>query len=803
MVWPTGFCHARATAVWARTIPFCLLWVSLAPSGVLAQSAQQQRVYGSVSATTTTSVLPAFSKDSTTGALTLLPNAPFADRLEGGLVAIDGQGKFLFVLNPASNNISMFQIDSSTGALAEVPNSPFAAGPTINPSLAPSLPISLATEKSGNFLYVGYANGNSSTTSALVPFAIDAANQRLTLTAQQSLDFGDGAPVQMQSDGKGLRLYVGLGPAGNQTNSSAGTRVFSIDASSGVLTPTGMAGGGSDWGRAIALDPQGRFFFDGWGQAQGFLDSGIVSPVDGTSMVAFTLNLGQGVFPSVLFVDASGKYLYAQTAAGLLIYAIDGTTAQLTLLDGPLSQFSFAPGKVAADPMGPFLYSLGRTGVDVFQIDSQRGSLTEVSGAPFSAGANGGSLGLAISGSAIQSVSGPAAQVFPASTDFGQVTVGATSNTRFVSVVNVGDQTLALSGISVGGTSAADFHQTNTCSATLAPNANCSISILFSPSLAGGEQASLQVNTNAPGSPQTAALTGTGVAARGAVTLSPGSVDFGLLAESASVSKTIRVTNSGTAALHISSVALSGSNPNDFSQTNDCISAPLAVESGCTIGATFAPQAQGQRTASLVITDDGAGSPQSVALSGSGAAAFQLTASGTTAETVAAGQSAQYALQAAGGPGFSGNVSLTCGGAPLAATCSVTPNSIALSGGATTPLQVTVTTTGNAVLFPLEIAAPNERGRFWPVTLAAFICCVLLLIVNRLERLRGLPTARLTWMAIALATALPVAAGCGGGNVSPAPQQRTVTPRGTAILTVTAQSGTLPAQTLQLTLTVD
>lgn len=802
MAWPTGFGSARVRVTCARAIPLALLYALLFPFGVAGQSAQQQRVYGSVSATTTTSVLPAYDKDSTTGALTLLPNAPFPDRLEGGLVAIDGQGKFLFVLNPMSNSISMFQIDSSSGALTEVANSPFAAGPTVNPTLAPSSPISLATEKSGNFLYVGYANGDSSTTSALVPFQIDAANQSLNLTPQQSLDFGNGAPVQMQADAKGLRLYVGLGPGGNQTNSSAGTLVFSIDASTGALTPTGMAGGGSDWGRSIALDPQGRFFFDGWGQEQGFLDSGLISPVDGTSGVAFTLNLGQGIFPSVLLVDASGKFLYAQTAAGLLIYAIDGTTAQLTLLDGPLAGFTLAPGKVAADPMGPFLYSLGRTGVDVFQIDAQNGNLTEVSGAPFATGASGGSLGLAISGSAVQSVSGPAAQVFPASADFGQVTVGATSSTKIVSVVNVGDQTLAISGISVGGTNAADFHQSNTCAATLAPNTNCSVSVLFSPSLAATEQASLRVSTNAPGSPQTAALAGTGVAAKGVVTLSPGSIDFGLLAVSASGSRNIQLTNSGTGVLLISTIALSGSNPSDFSQMSNCLSAPLAVQASCTIAATFAPQAQGHRTASLVITDDGTASPQSVALSGSGAAAFQLTASGITTATITAGQTAQYALQAAGGPGFSGSVSLTCTGAPLAATCAVTPSNIALSGSVATPLQVAVTTTGNALALPLGIGGPELR--IWPIAeIALLAVCGFIFMRVRTRQAQTIASARIAWMVICVAGALTVAAGCGGGSAASAPLQRTVTPHGTTVLTVTAQSGNLPSQTIQLTLTVN
>src|SRR5207249_5354256 len=143
-----------------------------------------------------------------------------------------------------------------------------------------------------------------------------------------------------------------------------------------------------------------------WGQAQGFLDSGVISPVDGVSGVSFTLNLGQGVFPSVLLVDASGRFLYVQTGAGLLIYSIDGTNGELTLLDGPLAGFSFANGRVVADPMGPFLYSLGRNGVDVFQIDAQSGGLTEIEVAPFSTGSSAaGSQGLAISGTPIQSVS--------------------------------------------------------------------------------------------------------------------------------------------------------------------------------------------------------------------------------------------------------------------------------------------------------------------------------------------------------------------------------------------------------------
>jgi hypothetical protein len=215
-----------------------------------------------------------------------------------------------------------------------VPNWPFAAGPTANPNIAPSQPILLATEISGKFLHVGYANGDSTTTSALIPFAIDAVNLAIVLTPQLSRDFGNGAPVQVLADPSGWRLYVGRGPAGSQSASSAGTTVYSIDSSNGVLTAAGNAGGGSDLGRAIAIDPQGRFFFDGWGQSQGFIDSGVISPVHGTSSASFTQDRGQGVYPLAIFVESSGKYLYAQTNSGLLIYAINQTTGATTFLSG-------------------------------------------------------------------------------------------------------------------------------------------------------------------------------------------------------------------------------------------------------------------------------------------------------------------------------------------------------------------------------------------------------------------------------------------------------------------------------------
>jgi len=124
-----------------------------------AQAPPQQYVYGSVPVTTATSQISAYGKNGANGTLTGVTGAPFADSLQGGAMAIDGLGHFLFVINPSTSNISMLQINQNTGGLVEVPGSPFSTGPTTNPAMAATSPICIAAEKSGQFLYVGYRFG--------------------------------------------------------------------------------------------------------------------------------------------------------------------------------------------------------------------------------------------------------------------------------------------------------------------------------------------------------------------------------------------------------------------------------------------------------------------------------------------------------------------------------------------------------------------------------------------------------------------------------------------------------------------
>ena len=597
------------------------LALALSPP-VVAQTPPQQYVYDSLPTSATSSNITGYLKNAETGALGAIAASPFGDRLQGSAMAIDALGRFLFVVNRITSNISMFQIDSATGNLTEVAGSPFSTGVTENPNMAPTSPVCIAAEKSGRFLYVGYQNGNFQGRGAINEYLIDAVSlQLLPLPGQPTLDITS-SPIAIFADPKGLHLYVGLGLNQSTGMQDAGTDVYSIDSSNGQLAFTGSAGNALNSGRNIALDSKGRFFFDGWGASQTFLDSALISPADGTATSGvMTLALASGDAPVAMLTESSGKFLYVQQFSGAFIYSIDQVSGALAQ-GPPVSVLNFKTGTAATDPLGPYLYSLQNDGVHAFLIDSQTGGLTEISGSPYSLG-SGGSGPLTISGAPVQAISGPAVALFPSSEDFGGVTLGQSSNSRLVTLTNTGDQALSVNSIALGGANPADYTATPTCTppTLLQPNATCTISVVFSPTQTGARTATLSASDNASGSPQSITLVGQGLAAQPAVTLVPGTLTFAATTQGITTpAQTITLTSAGSATLHISSVLLGGSNPSDFSMTNTC-SGALAPNATCTINVTFTPIGAGSRTAVVTISDDAPNSPQNVALSGTGIAA--------------------------------------------------------------------------------------------------------------------------------------------------------------------------------------
>ena len=136
--------------------------------------------------------------------------------------------------------------------------------------------------------------------------------------------------------------------------------------------------------------------------------------------------------------------------------------------------------------------------------------------------------------------------------------------------------------------------------------------------------------------------------------LSPASLAFGNETVNAtSASQDVILSSTGTLALSVSSISITGPNSGDFAQTNACGSS-LDVGAKCSISVTFKPSAVGTRTATLTVTDGAASSPQSVSLTGTG----------TNATIVAnvTPSSVSFGNQTAGTTSFGQMITVTNGG---------------------------------------------------------------------------------------------------------------------------------------------
>ncbi len=96
-------------------------------------------------------------------------------------------------------------------------------------------------------------------------------------------------------------------------------------------------------------------------------------------------------------------------------------------------------------------------------------------------------------------LSGPAALLGPSTLNLGSSVVGGTNTTAQQAVLsNSGSATISIGGVTISGAQQGDYKQTNTCGTTLAPGANCTISVTFVPQAGGTRTATLQVTDSAP-----------------------------------------------------------------------------------------------------------------------------------------------------------------------------------------------------------------------------------------------------------------------------------------------------------------
>ena len=126
------------------------------------------------------------------------------------------------------------------------------------------------------------------------------------------------------------------------------------------------------------------------------------------------------------------------------------------------------------------------------------------------------------------------------------------------------------------------------------------------------------------------ALSGTGTAPNlqvDALTLDFGNQPVG----TAAASKTVKVTNNGTAPARISLAGPFGANPGDFAIQSTC-GPDLPPGQSCKTAITFKPGAAGARKASITINHDAGGTPYVITLGGTGVPAASTFSQGVVAQ---------------------------------------------------------------------------------------------------------------------------------------------------------------------------
>jgi hypothetical protein len=145
------------------------------------------------------------------------------------------------------------------------------------------------------------------------------------------------------------------------------------------------------------------------------------------------------------------------------------------------------------------------------------------------------------------------------------------------------------------------------------------VSVTFRPTSAGVTTALVNVNVAAPATSQSVTLSGTPLTP--SLGLSPTTLAFGSVTRGTpSAPQAITVSNTGAAAMTITSIVLTGANPAQFSQSNICgpFPATVAVGASCTVNVTFAPTNGGAKSASLRVNVATPAVSAGVALSGTG-----------------------------------------------------------------------------------------------------------------------------------------------------------------------------------------
>jgi hypothetical protein len=431
---------------------------------------------------------------------------------------------------------------------------------------------------------------------------------------------------------------------------------------------TYLGGSGSDQGNGIAVDSSGDAWITGYTESSNFpptnATQGLLGLTGGSQCGTV---LCADVFVTELNPDGSG-----------LMFS--------TYLGGSGADFGQA---IALDSSGD-AYITGSTLSSNFPttVSDYQPALGGVAGNAFV--------------TVITPASAPGLTVSPAKLNFGNETISVTSAAQPITVVNEGTKTLGITSI----TTTTDFAETDNCVGQIsAGGGSCTINVTFTPPAAGSDTGQLTLTDNvtnaadtAGNSPQSITLTGTGVTSSSALTVAPTSLTFAnQQVGTISAPQSVTITNTGSSTVDITQISV-GTN---FQETNTCLALNnvLAVGQSCSVSVTFTPTGSGALSGTLTVTDTATGSPQTVALGGTGTALFSLASSAPTVVTLIGDTTASFTVTASAVAGFTGTIALSCITAP---SCTFSPAAIAAGQSSTLTLGDLSASTPNPYNFYVQ-----------------------------------------------------------------------------------------------------
>ena len=283
-------------------------------------------------------------------------------------------------------------------------------------------------------------------------------------------------------------------------------------------------------------------------------------------------------------------------------------------------------------------------------LGARTGTFTQASNAP------GGPLTAPLNGTGLAPGK---LTLTPATFAFGSEVIGTATAAQPFTVQNTGEVTVAV-GTPV--LSSSDYLLTGACPATLAPSASCTLTVSFRPTMTGDRPGQLTIPGDGSGTPVSATLDGTGTTP-GQLSFNPSSLAFGSVAIGSTANATTTVTNSGGTSVHLSAITATG----DFSVTGGSCAVSTAIAAGgasgstCTVTVAFTPSADGSRSGTLALVNDGSPNPAQAGLAGVGVAPGNLSLSPATVQFGSVVLNTTPAPQATITATNSGGVAITLG----------------------------------------------------------------------------------------------------------------------------------------------